>query len=343
MRRLRGVKKFIVFLIITSTILLFAFYSIESEKYYLKSYDEVYPLDKINVKLLFIAKYFDDFGNKDIPIGIYNYILSTDPSNKFVIHKKIEFLINEKRFSELKDYYDVLEKAKITQHFEPFYHAFILTSIQRYGEAISIYEKLIDENYSSDGWKLRKEVMKQMYPHSELEIKLEPIFKSAKSFEAKHEFSQALRYYENIFLIDKYNFEALTGIISVSLKSDNHDEVKKNYQKLLKYQRLEVIIPLYSAVKEYEKFKLDYINTLRGLALLYESQAEYRRAFDVYIDITSFDKFNEVGLRGVAKTSEKLGFIPLAIQAYETLTALDPLNQEYKQKIESLKKKLEYD
>ena len=338
MRRLRGVKKFIVFLTITSIILLFTFSSIESEKYYLNLYDEGYSLDKISTKLLLIAKYFYDSGNKDIPIGIYNYVLSTDPSNTFVINKKTEFLLNEKRYVVLKDHYDFLEKAGAIPNLEPFDHAFILTSIQRYGEAISIYEKFIDENYSLDGWKLRKEVMKQMYPGSELEIKLEPIFKSAKSFESKHEFSQALRYYENILLIDKYNVDALTGIISVSIKSDNYDEAKKNYAKLIKYQKLEVKTPLYSAVKEYEKFKSDYINTLRELALLYENQAEYRGAFDVYIDITSFDKFSEVGLLGVAKTSEKLGFIPLAIQAYETLTALDPLNHEYKQKIESLKK-----
>jgi len=338
MRRLRGVKKFIVFLIITSTILLFTLSSIESEKYYLELVDEGLLLDKINIKLLFIAKYFDDFGNKDIPIGIYNYILSTDPSNTFVLNKKTEFLLNEIRYGELKDHYDDLKKAKLIQYLEPFRHAFILTSIQRYGEAISIYEKLIDENYSLDGWKLRKEVMKQMYPHSELEIKLEPIFKSAKSFEAKHEFSQALRYYENIFLIDKYNFEAQTGIIRVSTILHNTYEVKENYQKLIKYQNLELETLLHSDVKEYEKLKSDHINTLRGLALLYESQAEYRRAFELYIDIVSFDKFNEDGLRGVAKTSEKLGFIPLAIRTYETLTDLDPSNHEYKQKIESLKK-----
>lgn len=338
MRRLRGVKKFIVFLIITSTILLFAFSSIESEKYYLKLYGEGYPLGKITTKLLLIAKYFDDFGNRDIPIGIYNYILSTDSSNTFVISKKIEFFINEKKFNELQDYYDIIEKEEIVQHLEPFAHAFILTSFHKYGESISVYEKIIDENYSLKSWKLRKEVMKQMYSHLELEIKLEPIFKSAKLFEAKHEFSQALRYYENIFLIDKYNFEALTGIIRVSTISDNHDEAKKNYEKLIKYQKLELETFLYSDIKEYEKFRSDYTNTLRGLALLHESQTDYRKAFDVYFEIVSFDKFNEVGLRGVAKTSEKIGLIQIAIQTYETLTALDPSNQEYKQKIESLKK-----
>jgi len=162
--------------------------------------------------------------------------------------------------------------------------------------------------------------------------------KNLASIIAKNEFSQALRYYENIFLIDKYNFEALTGIIRVSTISHNTYEVQENYQKLIKYQNLELKNLLYSDVKEYEKLKSDHINTLRGLALLYESQADYRRAFELYIDIVLFDKFNEDGLRGVAKTSEKLGFIPLAIRTYETLTDLDPSNHEYKQKIESLKK-----
>lgn len=332
--KLKPRQKLIFLLIITPVLLISVVFSIESEIYWLNLTSSGQNFDKKTTKLMFVADYLEKLGDKNIQLAIYDNILLTNPSNDIVQIKKFLILYNEKRYDEAAKHFEYAEKEVKNLNLLPLEYAAVLGALNRYDDALAIYENIIDENISANEWKSRKHVMQKLYPEPELEIKLMPLFESAKLFEMKQEFSKALESYEDVLIIDRYNFQALTGIIRVYTTLENFDKAEQIYEKMFHYYQLE--IKTADSVKDTQRITSDHINALRAFARMYENQSEYGYAFNVYVEVLTLDRFNIMGLNGYADMAEKRGFPTIALQAYQTLHVLDPSNEEYKQKLDTL-------
>jgi len=97
---------------------------------------------------------------------------------------------------------------------------------------------------------------------------------------------------------------------------------------------LEIKTP--DSVKDIQRITSDHINALQAFARMYENQSDYGHAFEAYKEILTLDRFNIMGLNGYADMAEKRDFPTIALQAYQTLHVLDPSNEEYKQKLDTL-------
>jgi len=291
-------------------------------------------------KMVYIADFFSNFQEINIPILIINSLLESDPSNDFLIQKKFQYLMNTEDIDLIKEYYINYHKI-IGENIKQ------LTIIEEKiksdeGEKkllsfydLAFYDSLVENDAGPGIWRLRKQTLDNLYAKFELDVTFQAIFESAKLLEAKHDFLNAFDSYNKITAIDRYNFEALAAKIRIYTILEDDDKAKETYDKLIHAYELELQVAKNSD-PIYDQVLSDYLDRLLDLAPMFEKHSEYTSAFYTYNKVLDYDTFNKMALEGLGNMAEKRGIMGVAIRSYETLLQFDPSNQEYKTKLDSL-------
>lgn len=179
----------------------------------------------------------------------------------------------------------------------------------------------------------------------------------AKDYESRKDYPKALAYYKKILETDRNNFGVINntayillnmGLVHESIKySQMALELKKDYVPALinigvAYARVDNITAAETSLNKALTIEPDNQTASMNLAVLYEKQGEYQKAFEYYSKLARMGNAN--GFLGIARIYEKQDKTEEALKTYKNISSFSSVDADTKkmvgQRIELLSEKL---
>ncbi|MBI4710608.1 MAG: tetratricopeptide repeat protein, partial [Nitrospirae bacterium] len=179
----------------------------------------------------------------------------------------------------------------------------------------------------------------------------------AKDYESKKDYPKALAYYKKVLETDRYNFVVINntayillnmGLVHESIKySLIALELKKDYVPALinlgdAYARADNLPAAENSLNKAVTIEPDNQTASLNLAVLYEKQREYQKAFEYFSKLARMG--NAHGFMGIARIYEKQGKTEEALKTYKNISSFSSVDADTKkmveQRIELLSEKL---
>jgi len=169
----------------------------------------------------------------------------------------------------------------------------------------------------------------------------------AKDYENKKDYPNALAYYKKVLETDKNNFAVINntayillnmGLVHESIKySQMALELKADYVPALinlgvAYARVDNINAAETYLNKAVTIAPDNQTAAMNLAVLYEKQREYQKAFEYFSKLARMGNAN--GLLGIARIYEKQAKTEEALKTYKNISSFSSIDDDTRKMVE---------